>query len=86
MKTATKYYLFLAKMLDLDKLTHIRRKTWTQGENQLIDEQNKLDGLKEMKKLKTLTSQQLNDSLQEIENQVCGNIQLHCLMNCVLLV
>lgn len=86
MKTATKYYLFLAKMLDLDKLTHIRRKTWTQGENQLIEEQKKLEGLKKMKELKTLTSQQLNDSLKEIENQVCGEIQLHCLMNCVLLV
>lgn len=86
MKTATKYHLFLAKMLDLDKLTHIRRKTWTRGKNQLIEEQNKLEGLKEMKTLKTLTFQQLNDSLKEIENQVCGNIQLHCLMNCVLLV
>lgn len=86
MKTATKYYLFLAKMLDLDKLTHIRRKTWTQGENQLIEEQKKLEGLKKMKELKTLTSQQLNDTLKEIENQVCGEIQLHCLMNCVLLV
>lgn len=86
MKTATKYRLFLAKMLDLDKLTHIRRKTWTRGKNQLIVEQNKLEGLKKIKELKTLTFQQLNDSLKEIENQVCGNIQLHCLMNCVLFV
>lgn len=66
MNEAVKYYLLRAKVTDLERLARIRTSTWLDSQSELEVMMTQLQELK----TKTLYSQEDEDQLENIENQV----------------
>lgn len=66
MNEAVKNYLLRAKVTDLERLARIRTSTWLDSQSELEVMMTKLQELK----TKTLYSQEDEDQLENIENQV----------------
>lgn len=66
MNEAVKNYLLRAKVTDLERLTRIRTSTWLDSQSELEVMMTQLQELK----TKTVYSQEDEDQLENIENQV----------------
>lgn len=66
MNEAVKNYLLRAKVTDLERLARIRTSTWLDSQSELEVMMTQLQELK----TKTLYSQEDEDQLENIENQV----------------